>query len=118
MKKTLPLLLIMLSSLAMSPWIFARSQDQTLPTTLVLVRHAEKADDGTDDPHLTLAGARRAEELSYLLDHVQLTAVYSTPFHRTRETAEPSARRQAKKIRLYQPNEEEFLERILKEHAG
>jgi 2,3-bisphosphoglycerate-dependent phosphoglycerate mutase len=118
MKKMLPFLLIMLSALVATPRISALLQDQTLPTTLILVRHAEKTDDGTDNPHLTLDGIRRAEELSYLLDHVQLTAVYSTPFHRTKETAEPSARRQAKKIRLYQPNEEEFLERMLKEHAG
>lgn len=118
MKKTLPLVLIILSVLAATPRISAIPQEQTLPTTFFLVRHAEKANDGTKDPHLTLEGARRAEELSYLLDLVQLTAIYSTPFHRTRETAGPSARRQAKKIRLYQPNEQGFLERMLKEHAG
>ncbi len=118
MKMTLPLLLIILCVLSTTPMINAVPQDQTQPTTLILVRHAEKADDGTDNPHLTLEGSRRAEELSYLLDHVQLTAVYSTPFHRTRETAEPSTRRQAKKIRLYQPNETAFLERVLEEHSG
>ncbi len=118
MHKTLPFILIFLCVLAATAEIAAVPQEHAQPTTVILVRHAEKADDGTNDPHLTLEGARRAEELSYLLGHVQLTAVYSTPFHRTRETAEPSARRQGKKIRLYQPNEQGFLERMLKEHPG
>jgi len=118
MKKTLLAVLIFLSLLVGTSWIFAVSPEENLPTTFILVRHAEKAADGTDDPHLTFEGTIRAEELAYMLNHVQLTAVYSTPFHRCRETAQPTARRQAKDIRIYQPNEQGFLDRVLQDHAG
>lgn len=118
MRKTLALLSLLLCILALSTWSAGMAQERDLPTTFILVRHAEKADDGTDDPHLTFEGASRAEELAYMLSNIRLSAVYSTPFHRCRETAEPVARRQAKKVRLYQPNEQGFIERVLKEHSG
>jgi broad specificity phosphatase PhoE len=118
MRKTFPLFFILLSVLAGSVWGSGTAQEQDLPTTFILVRHAEKADDGTDDPHLTFDGAVRAEELAYMLNHIQLSAVYSTPFHRCRETAEPVARRQAKKVRLYQPNEQGFVDRVMKANPG
>jgi len=118
MKKTLPCILIILCASAGATWIYAAAQDQTQPTTIILVRHAEKSDDGTDNPHLTLKGTQRAEDLAYILDHVKLAAIYSTPFHRTRETGEPTARRQAKKIRLYQTDDQNFLDRLLEEQRG
>ncbi len=59
-------------------------------TTIVLVRHAEKELVG-DDPDLTAAGAERAAALSHVLGEVDVSAVYSTPFARTRNTAMPLA---------------------------
>ncbi|PAP75721.1 histidine phosphatase family protein [Rubrivirga marina] len=58
---------------------------------VVLVRHAEKADDGTRDPDLTDAGRARAAALAERLTGERLVAVYATEFVRTQETARPTA---------------------------
>ncbi len=60
-------------------------------TTLVLVRHAEKATG--DDPPLTPAGAVRAERLATLFEASPLAAIYITDTRRSAETAAPAARR-------------------------
>ena len=66
-------LLLCLGHLAPPP---ALAANEGLPTTLILVRHAEKAADGTLNPPLTELGEARAAELAYLLGHVELEAVY------------------------------------------
>jgi broad specificity phosphatase PhoE len=59
--------------------------------TFVLVRHAEKADDGSKDPPLTSAGEARAQTLAAGLGEAPLRAVYATAYKRTQATAAPSA---------------------------
>ena len=61
-------------------------------TTVILVRHAEKATTPADDPPLTSDGLRRANTLARMLGSTPITAIYTTPFARTRQTAEPLAR--------------------------
>ena len=56
-----------------------------------LVRHAEKADDGTDDPPLALAGQIRVQVLRQLLAESDMTHIHTTDWKRTRETARPIA---------------------------
>jgi len=60
-------------------------------TTFVVVRHAEKADDGTRDPPLSAVGQSRAQALAQRLAHSGLVAVYATPFRRTQQTAQAVA---------------------------
>ena len=60
-------------------------------TTVILVRHAEKVD-GPGDVALTDAGNARAARLADLLKNAGLSAVYSTPYKRTLETAAPIAK--------------------------
>lgn len=62
-------------------------------TTMVVVRHAEKATDDPRDPVLSPAGSERARDLAAVLDGAQVAAVYVTEFKRTRLTAEPVAQR-------------------------
>lgn len=58
---------------------------------IIVVRHAEKASDGTADPVLTDAGRERARTLAQWLRGLPLEAVYATPFRRTIQTAAPTA---------------------------
>ena len=55
-------------------------------TTVILVRHAEKAS-ATADPTLSEAGSARAAELARVLADQTIDAVYATQFHRTQDTA-------------------------------
>jgi phosphohistidine phosphatase SixA len=59
--------------------------------TLILVRHADKAAQPADDPPLTQAGAKRAQDLAATLRNAGVTAIITTQLRRTRETAQPLA---------------------------
>lgn len=61
------------------------------PVTLIVVRHAEKADT-TRDPALSAAGEARARALAVALADAHVTGVITTPLQRTRATAAPLAR--------------------------
>lgn len=62
------------------------------PTTLYLVRHAEKQK-ASRDPSLSDEGTARAAALARVLADGGIDAVYATQFARTRETAQPLADR-------------------------
>lgn len=70
-----------------------------------LVRHAEKADDGTDDPPLAIAGRIRVQTLKALLSDVGLTHVRTTDWKRTRDTARPFAEEGGFDFTIYDPRE-------------
>lgn len=92
-------------------------------TTIIFVRHAEKVDPMAEDPSLSEAGQRRAQELARQLVDADVVAgidaVYSTPYKRTRETAAPVADALGLEIQIYDPsNNEAVLEEILKRYKG
>jgi phosphohistidine phosphatase SixA len=60
-------------------------------TTFFVVRHAEKADDGTKDPPLTRAGEARAAALATMLKRAGVGAVFATQYRRTQLTVKPLA---------------------------
>src|SRR3990172_10984027 len=75
-------------------WLSAAAAGQgqsTLPTTVVVVRHAEKAAVPGDDPPLSEAGHARARALRAALADASVTAVVVSPRIRTHETARPLA---------------------------
>lgn len=87
-------------------------------TTFVLIRHAEKASNGTRDPGLTTEGEARAERLKELFKNADLAAIYSTPYKRTRSTVAPLAKATSLEINEYNPRGTAFLNDIMKAHAG
>jgi broad specificity phosphatase PhoE len=61
------------------------------PSTVILVRHAEKAAVPGPDPALSEAGEARAKALAAALEHTRIGAVITTQFQRTRATGAPLA---------------------------
>ncbi len=83
MRPTRFLLAALLSLLGFSP---ALAQDDAI--TVFVVRHAEKGP-GTPDPSLTEAGNVRARALAHALRDQKVSAIFSSEFKRTQETAAP-----------------------------
>jgi len=113
-------ILVLYTAIAIGLAWFFESQ---ATTTMIFVRHAEKAATPADDPSLTEAGRRRVAELTRQLEDADVVAgidaIYSSPFRRTLETAEPLAERLDLEIQRYDPTDNDaVLERILKEHKG
>src|SRR5205823_9140645 len=61
-------------------------------STIFIVRHAEKAASGGDNPDLSEAGRARAETLASMLKDAGVSAIYVTEFKRTQQTAAPLAK--------------------------
>jgi len=72
--------------------------DPASPVTVLIVRHAEKAQDGSTDPELTEIGRRRARALADLAEPYGLTHLFSTGYRRTRQTLEPIAEKTGLRI--------------------
>ncbi len=62
-------------------------------TTVIIVRHAEKAAEPKADPPLDSAGQARAQALAAALRDAGVTAIVTTQFERTKATARPLAER-------------------------
>ncbi|NNF04564.1 MAG: hypothetical protein HKN17_08860 [Rhodothermales bacterium] len=80
--------------------VAAAGQTESYPDTMpadsttrviYLVRHAEKCEGQGSNPGLTEAGRERARLLAHMLTDAPISAVYTTPYHRTRDTAQPVA---------------------------
>jgi phosphohistidine phosphatase SixA len=59
--------------------------------TVILIWHAERTQDGTDDPELNVVGCARAEELLHVLADAGVTSIVVSRFRRSQQTAEPIA---------------------------
>ncbi|XWN38344.1 MAG: phosphoglycerate mutase family protein [Balneola sp.] len=89
--------------------------------TLIFVRHAEKADDGTRNPPLTKEGEARAERIKAMLKkaYSKVDAIYSTEYKRTQSTALPTSKEFDLDIQSYDPRAPKvFIKKILKDHQG
>lgn len=87
-------------------------------TTIILVRHAEKASDGTRDPDLNEAGKKRAIHLATMLKHENIAALYSTPYKRTQQTLQPLSDAKSIEITDYKPMDDAFLPMVLEKNKG
>lgn len=84
----LPIALTALTALPMSPGLAEI-------TGVVVVRHAEKAADGSSDPALTLEGEARARALAEALSGSEVGALLASQYQRTQLTLAPLAERHA-----------------------
>lgn len=73
--------------------------------TLYLVRHAEKMNDGSDNPELTAAGHGRAARLAGWVTGKEIGAVWSSNFRRTMQTAGPAAAALGIGMQRYDPDD-------------
>ena len=102
-------------------WFF----ESQATTTVIFVRHAEKAEVSDDDPGLSVVGQRRAAELArQLVDAdvvpgVGVDAVYSTSYRRTVQTAQRVADALDLPVLTYDAADTEvFLEDVVREYKG
>jgi len=79
--------------------------DKNNSYTLYLVRHAEKQLDGSRDPVLTVTGENRAEQLANWFQHKDIRVIWSSDYHRTRDTAKPLLSRLGLKLSIYDPGD-------------
>lgn len=98
-----------------TPFTFLQAQEVT---TFILVRHAEKMEDGTKDPGLNQEGLERAASLAEHLRKTEITAVYSTPYERTRSTVDQIAQENGLTIEEYNPFADDLVQQMMEQHKG
>ncbi|MBL7804267.1 MAG: histidine phosphatase family protein [Saprospiraceae bacterium] len=81
-------------------------------TVFILVRHAEKAATGGNDPDLSADGQLRAAELARMLKEAPVAAVLASNYKRTRQTVETVAADHGLTVQLYDPNAQAALSKI------
>ena len=99
--------------LALNTFGFAQNTATTTETTnYYLIRHAEKdkSDPNNRNPHLTEKGQARALNWSKVFEHIDFDVVYSTQYHRTIETATPTAKTKNLEIQFYDPRNLDYQE--------
>jgi phosphohistidine phosphatase SixA len=88
-------------------------------TTIILVRHAEKASTDDIDPPLSDAGFARAKTLARVLDTSGVSAVYATEFRRTQQTVGPLAERRGLTVtKIASSDTPRLVSDIRSQHAG
>lgn len=92
-------------------------------STLIVVRHAEKALQPADDPPLSKDGRLRAYLLAEILADVDVVAgvdaIYVTRTRRSEETARPLANRLNLSLNYYEPTDYIGLQKTIeKKHKG
>ena len=101
-------------------WFF----ESQATTTMIFVRHAEKALMPIDDPGLSAEGKLRAAELARQLVDADVVAgidaIYSTDTRRTIETAQPTADALELEIQTYenQEDDEPVVDAMVNAHKG
>lgn len=114
MKKLFGLIIV----LFFSTTVFSQTTDEDVVTKIIIVRHAEKADDGTKNPPLSDEGTLRAERLCTMLADVKVDQLYATPFLRTNQTLTPLSKKFGITIENYEASDATFAEQLLQKNKG
>jgi probable phosphoglycerate mutase len=75
------------------------------PVVVYLVRHSERAEDGTSDPVISLPGWDRSRLLADMLSDAGLTHLHTTDYNRTRGTGRPTAEATGLALEVYSPRD-------------
>ncbi len=92
--------LCLLTLLVAAPSVAAQED-----VVVYLVRHAERAEDGTDDPPISEAGVERAWLLAEMLKDAGITHIHSTDYKRTLQTGKPLAEASGLEAASYDPRD-------------
>ncbi len=116
--RTLSLLLVITACIGLA-WFF----ESQATTTLLFVRHAEKAESPAENPGLSTAGIQRALELERVLADLDVVAgvdaIYVSQYRRTVDTARPAARAAGLDPRPFDvSNVEQAVVDIVERHKG
>lgn len=81
--------------------------------TIILVRHAEKAEDSRD-PELSAEGKARAARLVKAVGKLRPGGFFTTDFIRTRDTIAPLAAKRKKQVETYDPRKpQDLIDKII-----
>lgn len=111
---TLAIILLSLSAFATTPLL---PLDSTQFIKIILVRHAERANNDTDS-ELSQSGIDRANRLAAMLKDIKMDELYATPFKRTRGTLEPIAKKIKKDITPFKTNDINAFAETLRKKWG
>ena len=94
-----------------------------MSTIYYFIRHAEKDESNPKnrDPHLSEAGRKRAEKWAEVFREVEFDFIFSSDFHRTRETATTIAGSKDKQVEIYDHgnlNDEGFQKKDKRENSS
>ncbi len=95
----------------------AAAQKDSL-TKVFILRHAEKAVDGSKDPSLSDIGKNRAAALAKALSKTRVDHIYSTPYKRTRETVGVLSVQSGVSIENYNPVDMDQIRLLLSNGKG
>ena len=100
-------------------WFF----ESQATTTVIFIRHADRAPGQQENPGLSVTGQQRAQELVRVLGDVDIVAgvdaIFATQYRRTQETAEPLSKKLQVPLYTAAPNDIKGLtQRILTEFKG
>lgn len=86
-------------------------------TVFFVVRNAER-ENATSDSPLSAPGVKRSQQLMQTLEHLKVSAIYSTDYVRTKDTAKPLAEKLGINTETYAQPTDAWLGQILESQKG
>lgn len=105
----------LLAAAILVPTVPAAAQE---PVVVYLVRHAERAEDGTDDPSISEKGQARAQLLAQLMRDTGISRIHSTGYKRTHQTVAPLAEATGLPVESYDARDLAGFASLLKGQPG
>ncbi len=87
-------------------------------TKVFIIRHAEKADDGSKDPSLSVNGKNRAAAFAKTMSKTRINKIYSTPYKRTRETVDALSVQSGVPVEKYNPMDLDGIKVLVGNNKG